>query len=413
MQDTIDAVANTVEKTAARILPEAVPLSSLGAIAAFARDMLENVRDSMTAPFPRKSAPTYTLAQIATLCNMDKAQANYILTNKPDGLPTGTIIGGNRKREFTQKEAMAWVTEFKPHGSRPIGVRGKKIAVANSKGGVTKTTSSEAIAQGLSIRGRRVLLVDLDPQASLTTMNGILADTEVSIDQTIMPLIYGEQDDLRYAIQKTYWEGVDLIPACGLVSHADFVLPSMQMSDRTFQFWDVLNQGLEPLLDEYDVIILDTPPTLSYLTLNALMSADGLIIPSPPNALDYASSVQFWSLFADFSKTFISIAPVLKDKKYDFVNVLMSKVEHSRQATSIVRDWIRMTYKNMVMREEVSATGGALAAAAQFGTVYDISSYSGANKIYQRTREEYDVLAETIDNQLMSLWEHEAANNVN
>lgn len=407
MLDANSFVAAAVEKSAARILPEPVALSSSGAIAQYARDMLKSVRESMTAPFPRKESPTYTLAQIADLCRLDKAQANYILVNKPGDLPTGTIVGGNRKREFSQREAMAWINHIRPHGNRPVRSRGKKIAVANSKGGVTKTTTTEALAQGLSIRGRKVLLVDLDPQASLTTMNGVFADLEVAIEQTIMPLIYGDQEDLRYAVQKTYWEGIDLIPACGLVSHADFVLPAMQMQDKEFEFWDVLNQGLEPLLDEYDVIIIDTPPTLSYLTLNAIMAADGLIIPSPPNALDYASSIQFWTLFSDFSKVFMRIAPGLNDKKFDFVNVLISKVEHRQQATAYVRDWIRMTYKGMVMKEEISYTGGALAAAAQFGTPYDVSGYSGENKIYKRTREEYDVLAETVDNQLMALWEHE------
>ncbi|MFP3648860.1 ParA family protein, partial [Paraburkholderia sp. SIMBA_054] len=82
-----------------------------------------------------------------------------------------------------------------PFAKRPAGVKGKKIAIGNFKGGVSKTTTAMTLAQGLSLFGRRVLLVDLDPQASLSALNGILADSEVSDEQTVLPLIYGDVDD--------------------------------------------------------------------------------------------------------------------------------------------------------------------------------------------------------------------------
>jgi chromosome partitioning protein len=408
LDNTMQAVAKAVVASTQK-LPRPRSLDDLGDISDFARAMLENVRENMTAPHPRKVAPTYSLAQISALCQLDKSQASYIVANKADGLPTGSIVGGNRKREFTLAEAQLWVDKIAPFGKRPKGVRGKKICIGNFKGGVTKTTTALALAQGLSLRGRRVLMIDLDPQGSLTTLNGILADSEVEVGQTIMPLIYGEQDNLEYAVQETYWKGIDLIPSCGIVSGAEFYLPAMQAQDRSFEFWNVINTGIDTLLDKYDVIIFDTPPALSYLTINAFMASDAMIVPSPPNALDYASSVQFWSLFADFSSTFMKLVPTLKEKRYDFINVLLSKVENTRPATSIVRDWIKMTYKDMVLPVEISATSGVLSAAAQFGTVYDVSNYGGTNKIYLRTREEYDALAALIDGQLMALWNSEGA----
>jgi chromosome partitioning protein len=259
------------------------------------------------------------------------------------------------------------------------------------------------LAQGLSLFGRRVLIIDLDPQASLSALNGILADSEVSDEQTVLPLIYGDANNLEYAVQSTYWDGIDLIPASAALFGAEFFLPFKQSKDSSFQFWDVLNKGMESLLDTYDVIIIDTPPALSYMTINAFMAADGLIVPTPPSALDYASSTQFWSLLSDLSESMKQVAPHL-DKSFDFIHVLLAKVDHSQAATHIVREWINKTYEGLVLPVEIPTTTVTQSAAAEFGTVYDISRYEGSLKTYQRAREAYDRLAELIDQELVALW---------
>jgi len=157
------------------------------------------------------------------------------------------------------------------------------------------------------------------------------------------------------------------------------------------------------LLDTYDVVIIDTPPALSYMTINAFMAADGLIVPTPPSALDYASSTQFWSLLSDLSESMKQVAPHL-DKSFDFIHVLLAKVDHSQAATHIVREWINKTYEGLVLPVEIPTTTVTQSAAAEFGTVYDISRYEGSLKTYQRAREAYDRLAELIDQELVALW---------
>jgi chromosome partitioning protein len=216
-------------------------------------------------------------------------------------------------------------------------------------------------------------------------------------------LIYGETDSLEYAVQSTYWDGIDLIPASAALFGAEFFLPFKQSKEKNFQFWNVLNSGLKSLLDKYDVVIIDTPPALSYLTINAFMAADGLIVPTPPSALDYASSTQFWSLFSDLSQSMQEVAPQL-DKSFDFINVLLAKVDQSQAATPIVRDWINKTYESLVLPVEIPTTAVTQSAAAEFGTVYDISKYQGSLKTYQRAREAYDRLAEIVDQQIVTLW---------
>jgi chromosome partitioning protein len=213
----------------------------------------------------------------------------------------GELPGGERpdvsRREWTLEEARVWVKTFRSDTLRdPEFASGTTIAVANYKGGVSKTTTAAALAQGLSLRGHRVLVIDTDPQGSLTTLFGVLPDTEVEAESTILGLCTGEVESIMPSVQKTYWDGIDLVAAAPILFNAEFLLPSRQANDPGFAFWRVLDAGLEEARNEYDIIIIDTPPSLSYITINALIAADGVLMPLPPNALDFASSAQFWSL---------------------------------------------------------------------------------------------------------------------
>ncbi|SAL06127.1 cobyrinic acid a,c-diamide synthase [Caballeronia arationis] len=385
--------------------PTSIELDDIEIISDHANETLLTVREQMLLPHPMKHPPVFTTPQLAALCRIERKKVNYYWEREELGLPQGKSMP--RSREFTLAEAREWIKKVGPYSAKPEGAKGKKIAVGNFKGGVTKTTTAMTLAQGLSLFGRKVLLVDLDPQASLSALNGVIADSEVKEEQTILPLIYGEQSDLAYAVQPTYWDGIDLIPASAALFSAEFYLPFKQSQNSDFRFWDVLNAGLEPLLDQYDAIIIDTPPALSYVTINAFMAADGLIVPIPPNALDYASSTQFWSLFTDLAKSMKNVVPDL-NKRFDFIHVLLTKVDASQISTNKVREWITRSYDSLVLPIEIPATTVTTTASMEFGTVYDISKYEGSNKTYQRAREAYDRFAEMIDQQLTSLWATEA-----
>lgn len=382
-----------------------VPLSDLRKVADHASKMLVNVRESMLAPHPRKKSPTFTTSQIAALCRIDRKKVIYSWDKPELGLPPGTAT--NRTREFTLAEAREWIGKLGPFKKRPDGLKGKKIAIGNFKGGVSKTTTAMTLAQGLSLYGRRVLLIDLDPQASLTALTGILADSEVEEDQTVLPLVYGDQASVQYAISPTYWDGIDLISASAALFGAEFYLPFKQSKDPNFEFWNVLNKGLDPILADYDAIIIDTPPALSYMTINAFMAADALVVPTPPSALDYASSTQFWNLFADLADNMKGLVPDVELKRFDFIHVLLAKVDSNLASTHAVRDWINRTYESFVLPIEIPTTTVTASAAAEFGTVYDISKYEGSNRTYQRAREAYDRFAEMIDQEIVALWEAE------
>ncbi len=384
-----------------------VALEDLDQISHNAAYMLEQARRLMLDPQPRKAAPTFSVAQIAALCGIEKNRANYLLANSKD-VPMGCIVDGKRKREFTLAEAQEWVRKFGEYKAKPEGANAFTIATGNFKGGVSKTTTTMALAQGLTLRGMKGLIIDLDPQGSITQMCDYIPIKDVAESDTVLPLIYGQESSIEYAIRPTYWTGIDLVPATPALFSAEFYLPTAQIRSRTFEFWNVINQGIESVRDKYDFIIFDTPPALSYLTTNAFYAADGLIIPMQPEALSFASSSQFWSLLTDLTSNISAHKPELAKRRYAFINVLITMAT-TQQSTETVSGWIRSTYNGMVLPVAVPDSEAVKKSATFFGTVYDTENKIKSPTV-TRIREAYDALSKQVDAQIREVWERASEN---
>ena len=146
---------------------------------------------------------------------------------------------------------------------------GRIIALANQKGGVGKTTSAVNIAASLGILGRKALLVDLDPQGSATSSLGV---AKKSLRFSVADLLISgcRAED---AIIRTDFENLDLLPSNIHLAATEYDLLEGENAEKH------LRHALFPLRDEYDYIILDCPPSLGMLTVNAMVAADGVIIP--------------------------------------------------------------------------------------------------------------------------------------
>ncbi|WAB81475.1 ParA family protein [Microcella daejeonensis] len=172
-----------------------------------------------------------------------------------DAIATGPT--GRPKREFAVPAAL---TE---HGPARI------IALCNQKGGVGKTTTTISLGAALAEYGRKVLVIDFDPQGALSAGLGVNSHDGL----TIYDLLLGREKDTRLAVQQTTTPGLDIIPANIDLSAAEVHLVNEVAREQ------ILARVLRPVLDDYDVILVDCQPSLGLLTVNALTAAHGVLIP--------------------------------------------------------------------------------------------------------------------------------------
>ncbi|HEX6916482.1 MAG TPA: ParA family protein [Phycicoccus sp.] len=182
------------------------------------------------------------------------------------------------------------------------------IALANQKGGVAKTTSVASLGAAFAEAGRRVLLVDLDPQACLTFSLGVDPD---AVEASIHDVLVGGTDLAEVVVRCE--DGVDLVPSSIELAGAEAVLLSRPAREYALQ------GALDPVRREYDVILLDCSPSLGVLTLNALTAAHALIIPMPAEMLSHRGVGQLLDTVGDVKRILnkklkvLGILPTLYD----------------------------------------------------------------------------------------------------
>jgi chromosome partitioning protein len=371
--------------------------------------LMDRIRGVVYKPSGSKTPPIFSLTQVAALCHLtDDSMLRRLEKAVERGLPGGTLTQAKSeksrpRRKFTVAEAQEWVRAEGIPFVRPTGVGGCVISCANFKGGVGKTTLATGLAQGLSLRGYKILCIDFDPQGSMTSLFGF-DQTQVDSDDTFLPFTLPpdnprHRNDLAEAIRPTYWPGVDLVPGAADLFGAEFYLPMRQMNvshEPGFRFMEVLSQALaRGTRQRYDYIIVDTPPSLSYCTMNAHWAADGILMPIPPEGLDFSSSVQFWQMFADLAQSAANTGGVAKT--FRWISVVPSKVDNTKVHTTEVLKWLQTGYKGFLAKADIPLTAAVTVGGISLSTVYDISKYVGSQRTYARAREAYDRVVDEVD----------------
>ena len=174
------------------------------------------------------------------------------------------------------------------------------ISCVNFKGGSAKTTTSAHLAQYLALNGYRILAVDLDPQASLTALHGLQPEFDIQDNQTLYGSIRYD-DQLKHPsqiIRKTYIPGLDIIPANLELMEFEHETPKalMQRKPHDALFFQRIALVLSEISNDYDVVVIDCPPQLGFLTLAALSASTSMVITVHPQMLDLMSMSQFLSM---------------------------------------------------------------------------------------------------------------------
>ncbi len=372
-----------------------VGIESLGTMTTVAQGILALARKRALAPNLEKTPRRYTLTEVAELVPMPRKTLEYAIQTKD--LPKGDATG--RKRLFTLKDVEALRRYAGTLPWRAPGTRQAVVTVANFKGGVGKTSAAIHLAQYFALKGYRTLALDLDPQASLTTLFGFLPDSDIPDEATALPFFMGDTPRLGDIVRRTHWHGLDLIPANLALSDAEFALAKRQGGESGFVFYRPLIEGLDGLGDRYDIVVIDTPPAQGFITMNALFAATGLLVPLTPAMMDFASAALFLRMLT--SNLDVINQYEGREKTFDFVRILLSKFEPNNKVHQQIERWVRKGFPGAVVAKNL-ALSAALRTGPDMQTAYE--SFVGDRRTLRRAMEFLDDVNEEIEALVREHW---------
>ena len=275
------------------------------------------------------------------------------------------------------------------------------IAVANFKGGSGKTTTALHLTQYLALRGYRVLAVDLDPQASLSTMLDNVPDVDTGVDQTMHAAVRFEDPvHTKITIRKTFMAGLDIIPANQELQEFEHEAPHFMANNRqeSGKAFMRLPAALQQVQADYDVIVLDCAPNLGFMTLNAMMAATMILVTVHPQMLDVASMSHFMRMFSDLLAV---LAKHLKEAPQDILRYVLTRFEPADRPQSQMASLLRTIMPDHVLTAAALKSTAIADAGLGQQSLYEISlTGSDINRTaYSRAIESInDVNAEILSN---------------
>jgi chromosome partitioning protein len=377
--------------------PSPVGSQGIADLARRAADLNQTIRDSATSPNLRKTLRKFQGPEVAALMDL-KVETLYRRLDRAPNLPQGATPNP-RRREFSLEEIHQLRQAFNLPRKRAPGQPGIVLSICNFKGGVAKTTTAAHLAQYLVMHGYRVLLVDLDAQASLTQLFGILPHTEVGDDETVRTFLEGPNfpgrdpnadwsADLRSVVQPTHWHNLDLIPSNLGVYGSEFAIALRLRTEEGFAFHRPLADGLAPLRQDYDVIILDTAPSLSFVNSNALFAADGLLITLPPAMIDLQSSSLFFELVAELVDSFNAVEE--SPKTFEFASVLITRLKPKDDNHAFISKTIRQYFPKETCTHSMVQSTALEKVGPDLLTLYEVSDYDGDRRTLERAIDAMD-----------------------
>lgn len=341
--------------------PNSAGLADIQQMRATASATIDAVNKLNFDPYEKKVLRTWGVQELADSLGVSRKTVDRHIDNKK--LPEGTLLPSNR-RVFTLSEMneIRFAMNRLPH--RDPADPPFVMSVTNFKGGVAKTSTTIHLAQYLAFHGYRILVIDADPQGSMTSLFGFRPDLIKDSSKTLADYLSGPHlspdtwtGTLKTAVQKTCWDQLDIIVANLGMASVDFDLSvrntnakdrkSPENLERPFRFYRLLAEGLETVKHDYDVVLIDTPPSLSFMTTNAIFASDGLIIPLSPARLEFDSSASFLQLLAETVSVVNTYEPT--PKQFPILSQLVTKYEASRKDHADIHSWLRFGSPDRVL----------------------------------------------------------------
>jgi len=369
---------------------------------------LQMLREKLFPPEAKKQLRKFSSGEAAKLIGVTDSYLRLLSTTGEGPAPEMTA-GGRRAYTLEQiHELRKHLAKGKPSymPTRVPGEHLQTIAVTNFKGGSGKTTSAAHLAQFFALRGYGVLAIDLDPQASMSALFGYQPEFDVAENETLYGAIRYDsaRRPLSEIVRPTYFPGVDLVPANLELHEFEHDTPKVlndESRDSSEMFFARVAKAVADVDPLYDVVVIDCPPQLGFLTLAALCAATSVLITVHPQMLDIASMNQFLAMAADL------LAVVRKaggNLQYDWIRYLITRYEPNDAPQTQIVALLRNLFDERVLTAMMLKSTAVSDAGLSKQTIYEAGREPRNRQTYDRALEAMDDVNREIEKLVRQAW---------
>ncbi|MFZ5965377.1 plasmid partitioning protein RepA [Thalassococcus sp. BH17M4-6] len=378
-------------------------------------NQLHSQRESLFPPDAEKTMRKFTSGEAAALLGVNDS---YLRKLNLDGKgPSPELTAGNRRLYSAQDvQALRLLLErtarkpgdylpgrrVDPEDRTKYTDHLQVIGVMNFKGGSGKTTTSAHLAQRLALRGYRVLGIDLDPQASFTALHGVQPELDLEDGGTLYDAIrYENPEPIRAVIRKTYIPNLDLIPGNLELMEFEHETPRALAQGNAGLFFFRVKEALAQVDQDYDVVVIDCPPQLGFLTMSALSAATGVLVTIHPEMLDVMSMSQFLRMTADLMDV---IAESGADMSHDWMRYVLTRYEPQDAPQNRIVAFLRTMYGEAVLNSPMLKSTAISDAGLTKQTLYEVERSAFTRSTYDRAIESLNTLNDEIADLIQKTW---------